>query len=481
MVKQDFLVDFHCHASLRAMNSNPAKKRNIWHKTFNAEINSPIGRWARFQTREIAKESQTNFLDYSQSNTRVIFDSLYPVEKGWHNFRKIPSFLVSEKARDELMLVSTGIDYDRMCHLRKNTCYFDELQEMYQFLKDGQGLCPESKNRYKIVKDFRQLNQVLRHHPDCLAVILTIEGGHALECGLPNTSSLSLKSHKSLIEENINTIKNWEHPVFFLNLAHHFYNQLCGHARSLKSPINIMFNQGVQLNEGITKLGWFALEKLLDTHNGKRILIDVKHMSLNSRKEFYKYIQNHNKKNPKDKIPVICSHGGVSGYESLADAMKRPDVMKKHKGSYFNNWSINLSDEDIKVIHESGGMIGIMMDKSLLGSSFTLKEIKALPTLQMRTEALLKLFMDNVFHIIKVIGQSDAWDIVTVGTDYDGMITHIDSYPNAASLHRFKSDLIGFLRVNQYKKELWYKFSEADLMDKIFNQNAINFLRKHFN
>lgn len=478
---KDFYVDFHCHTTLRAMNSTPLNKtKNLWEKTHNSNFNNPIGRWARLQTREIAKESQSNLYDYAESKTRVIFDSLYPVEKGWYRFRKLPSFLVGERSKEILMHVAFGIEHQRMCKLRSSDGYFKELEESYNFLVYGQGNSPNGSNRYKVVRNYNELEKVLSKDDKTIAIIISVEGAHALECGAPCTENISQAKHKELISSNIEIIKNWDYPIFSMNLAHHFYNQLCGHARSMKSPVSLMFTQDVGINEGITDLGWFVIQKLLDNRTGKRIFIDTKHMSVNARMQYYNYITVWNKLNPEDKIPLICSHGAVNGFETMKESAMQPDVMRKFKGKYFNTWSINLSDEEINLFHDNEGIIGIMMDKSLLGSPETLKMIKTISDPVEKKNSFIKLFLDNIFHIVKVTGKKTGWDCIAAGSDYDGIITHLDNYHNAASLGEFRKDIVYYLETYQYKNDLWFGYSPWELTEKIFRENAFRFLQKFF-
>jgi microsomal dipeptidase-like Zn-dependent dipeptidase len=482
MHKKDFYVDFHCHATLRAMNSAPAGKQgNLWEKTVNPEFRNLLGRWAQHQTREIASESQTSFSDYAASKTRVIFDSLYPVEKGWYRFRRLPSLLIGAKSKEIMMSVTFGIENKRMHMLGTSEGYFNELEDAYQFLTGGQGSSPDGSVRYQVVRNSAELESVLSMDDNTIAVIVTVEGAHALECGAPCTENISVERHKEIISENIRKIKSWQYPVFSINLAHHFYNQLCGHARSMKRPVSIMFKQDKGINEGITDLGWYVINSLLEQKNGKRILIDTKHMSVKSRKEYYNFISEYNRQNPENKIPVICSHSAVNGFATMADSVRKADLMKKFRGQYFNNWSINLSDEEINLIHESGGIIGIMMDKSLLASPVVLREIKNIHNSREKKNALIRLFLDNIFQIVKAIGKKSAWDCIVSGTDYDGIITHLDSYRNAASLSDFRQDLTEFLDEFQYRSELWYDLQPSGIVEKIFRDNSLMFLNKYFN
>jgi microsomal dipeptidase-like Zn-dependent dipeptidase len=118
------------------------------------------------------------------------------------------------------------------------------------------------------------------------------------------------------------------------------------------------------------------------------VLIDVKHASLFSRKEFYKF----RKDNPGlvkingthfKEIPIIASHCGVTGisWDKFADEVlsaekeggavalriARPKAGNNPRMAWFNPWSINLFDEDIQYIIKSGGLIGISIDQRILG------------------------------------------------------------------------------------------------------------------
>jgi hypothetical protein len=478
----DFYVDFHCHPTLRALNTLPVNgSRNIWEKTFNNPgLNTPISRWARIQTREIAKESQANFYAYAENNFRIIFDSLYPVEKTWFRFRKMPSYIVSEKAKEEIMLIAFGIEKQRLEYLKRKESYFEELKESYQFLLDGQGASPDGKYKYKVVANYQELQDVMIHHPDTMAVVVNIEGAHGLEAGSPKSLLLSASDHEKLLKENIADLKSWSCPPFFITLAHHFYNQLCGHARSLKPPINLIFDQNHGIDWGMLDMGWVVVEELLSRKNGRRVLLDIKHMSLKSRMQYYQFIMRHNNIYPEDRIPIICSHTGVNGYESMEESLWWKDNGKKFRGSYYNNWSINLSNEEIRIIHDSGGIVGLMMDKGLLAGPDTLKVVRLMVDVEMKKRIFVRMILDNIFSIIKAVGKRSAWDIITIGSDYDGLITHIDCYENVTKIPVLKMDLIQFLHTTQYKKDLWFELKPEEMMNKIFSTNLYQFLQRNF-
>lgn len=477
---RDFFADIHCHPTLRAYNSPVVHgKRNHWVKTYNQSFDTAVSRWARLKTKDILKESQANFYSFAKGNVRVVFDSLYPVEKGFLNFRKMASMMVGKGNADQVLRTVTGIDPHQLRALRSSKDYFQELLSQYAFLCKGQGESPTGQFKYKLVSDFNDLEQTLIHEPDTLSVVVTIEGAHAFNCGLPGRKHKRRDLEEEL-SQNISIVKSWKYPPFFVNLAHHFYNELCGHTRSLKPPIYTAFNQKKGLDKGITEAGWHAIHEMLATDNGPRILIDTKHMSIKSRREYYRFVESYNRLNPSDAIPIICSHTGVNQFESMRGSKKKPDNMRKSKNSDFHNWAINLSDEEIRIIHNSGGLIGIMIDKGLLASQNILDKIKALGNPAERKEALVEIIAQNIFQIVRAIGNRSAWDVLALGTDYDGLITHVDLYPDATSLPDFRTDLIDFIQRKSYGEDLWFGYSPAEFVQKILQHNTIDFMRRHF-
>lgn len=474
------IVDIHTHPTLRAYNSRfPEGQRNLWDKTYNERPQTSLGRWASLKSREIAKESQANLRSYATAKARVVFDSLYPLEKGFLNFRKVPSLMVGRNGADQVLRSVTGYEDHQLRSLRSNNDYFQELLGQYAFLSKGQGPSPCGQHAYKLAANWSEVESILRADDHTIAVLVTIEGAHAFNCGLPRRGTYS-GLNVDCLRENIGTVKSWRYAPFFVNLSHHFYNELCGHARSLKPGIYQAVNQKEGIGAGLTEAGETVIYELLSRNNGRRILIDIKHMSVRGRKEYYRMLDAHNRLNPQDQIPVICSHTGMNEFETMRASRQRKDKPRKSKHSYFHNWAINLSAEEIRYIHQSGGLIGIMVDKGLLGSLNTLEEIKALKDPLQRKDAFVELVASNLFHAVQAVGKKSAWDILSLGTDYDGMIAHIDSYPDAASLPHLREDLVDFIERKQYGKELWYGMEPTELISKVMAGNALTFMQKHF-
>ena len=126
-------------------------------------------------------------------------------------------------------------------------------------------------------------------------------------------------------------------------------------------------------------------------------------------------------------------------------------------------------------------MIGIIMDKGVIGGGKVQKIIKYLENHQQKKDEYIKLILTNIIHIVDVVGDKSAWDIINIGSDYDGAIQHIDYYENAGKFKTLYKDLIGYLERTEFHKELWYGYSPVELINKIIRENALSFLKKNFN
>jgi microsomal dipeptidase-like Zn-dependent dipeptidase len=474
----NLIVDIHTHPTLRAYNSRfPSGQRNIWEKTYNETPTTSIGRWARMKSKEILKESQANLNCYAEAKARVVFDSLYPLEKGFLQYRRIPKLMLGRRGGDEVLQAVTGYEPHQLQAMRRSNDYFSELLGQYAFLSKGQGASPCGQHQYRLANNWAEVQHILQADDHTIAVVVTIEGAHAFNCGLPRTRGYTGPVEQQIMD-NIGTTKAWRHAPFFVTFSHHFYNELCGHTRSLKPSANKAVSQKEGINDGFTPLGMRVAEALLSRHNGRRTLLDVKHMSIKARKEYYTLLERYARQG--DHVPIICSHTGINEFDTLRNARRRKDKPRKNRGSYFHNWAINLCAEEIRLISQSGGLIGVMIDKGLLGSPGTLAAIESLQDADARRDGFMELVARNLFQAVQAVGKPEAWDMLALGSDYDGIISHIEGYPDAAQLPRLRTDLIDFIERRQYARDLWYGREPAELIAKVMSGNALAFMEKHF-
>ena len=262
--------------------------------------------------------------------------------------------------------------------------------------------------------------------------------------------------------------------------------------------VGTIVSQSEGVNEGLKELGKEVIKLLLKKTNGPRILIDIKHMSPQCRKDFYAFIQTEywNKNDP---FPLVCSHTGVVSKCKTLDALIKQDdeAELNDKANYLHENSINLCAEDVLLIAESGGLIGIQLDeKRIAGKKIIdiIKKNKALTSIDLRRQ-YVKVLCANLFEIVKAVNSKKGWDLVSIGSDYDGLINHLDFYPTSGEIPVLRNDTLEFLKkptaISQdgfnYSltvteiQQLMFDLTPAEITGKIFAGNVMEFLKKNFN
>jgi membrane dipeptidase len=123
--------------------------------------------------------------------------------------------------------------------------------------------------------------------------------------------------------------------------------------------------------------------------NDKRIFVDLAHIN---RQGFFDAASVHDKSQP-----LIVTHTGVAGVHP--------------------HWR-NLDDEQLKVIADTGGTIGVIYQASFLGKSWLFG----------RAEWIVQ----HLEHIVKTVGE----DYASLGSDWDGMIIPPRDLPTCLELPR---------------------------------------------
>lgn len=390
--------------------------------------------------------------------------------------------------------------------------YWDEFLKEYDFLRQSDGklqtttleLPPSHRKgqdsitvqgRLHIAKDRSQVMSIIEDESnEDVLMLLTIEGGHVFSVD-PKQETLS----KEKILERVRYLKHLPHPVFFITIAHHFDNGFCGHAHSIPDMARLVMDQSHRLHEGFEReddLGLSVVRALLDLdetlkpQGQRRILIDAKHMSAQARREYYQEIVDPyaqawegwdaqtQAKHPR--IPVIFSHAAYSGVSSLEqlihDAHLEHD--RWHSGPFYA-WNINLSDDDVRQVHKTEGLIGLVFEQRVAG----VKPFEKVPD-----EKLSEILIRQIFAMVDVImldhrvNEADKlkiWDCICLGTDYDGFIDPISRYPTVLDLDLFAQDLELALSRAKSTRFIEQLGVEA-LVEKICWRNAYDFTLKHF-
>jgi microsomal dipeptidase-like Zn-dependent dipeptidase len=412
-------ADIHCHPNLKTFGHSFDKRKNskadMW-------FHSPATLFAKQLHRftGVTKFSQANFTLMARSDARIILLSLYPFEKGFFTSPGLPPKVAA-------MLADWGIEigYQRIRHLQKHTDYFRDLQDEYQFVLNSEKkqLIGGVTQSWQLADNWEDVEEISRQE-NTIAVILTIEGAHVFNSGL---GDFGVEPDEKNILSNISKVKGWEHPPLFIGLAHNFNNDLCGHARSLQR-LGKLVDQTKNMESGLSELGIKVIHALLDNQNGRPIFIDLKHMSLLSRQQYMQLLE---EAYPGRQVPLIVSHGSVTGlsfggYRSNTGCL---DI--------FNPESINFYDEEIIAIARSGGLFGLQMD---MGIHTDLKKIKINMTgfageTPIRRSA--RIIWNQLQHIA---GMLDAhglfcWGNTSVGSDFDGSI---NPFPGILTVEGFE-------------------------------------------
>jgi microsomal dipeptidase-like Zn-dependent dipeptidase len=455
-----------------------------------------------------------------------------------------------------------------------------------------------------------------------IGLVMTMEGGHVLFGNDVLSKIENLKSGgcdtpcRNEILGNIDKLRALDHHVFFITVAHFGWNKMFGNAKSLDKPgmrrglltmaslsdgfkksVFAKYGEGIinNVHEGAyidtatmignkrisveipygyedqkTDLGYVVMNKLLDAeHDYKNpIYIDVKHMDIKARFQYYNLIDSLNtirKAEGKKLIPIIASHIGLSGkkrpvafatalyplndsYEELifgsvfykVQANEHDDFWRAYTKmlpeetralymehynkeihtsfnpfvdninfntiGWFYPWGINFCDEEIKHIYASDGIIGLNLDRRILG--FTMTQYNSQYKKQLRKKFrnvynaeelktkegtaitfdeyyLSEPLLRNIFHIIEECGVEDAtaWNHIAIGSDYDGFIQPIKLSPTAESIPVFHKKMIAFLKIFveiHNKKDLLFGLSPEEAMQKFFYLNGKNFIFKYF-
>lgn len=527
----NFNVDIHCHPSGKPYMSGRNNPVHTPFESYNNEIKSWLLSRLNRQIENIAQVklgTQSNFDNLHKGKVRLVIASLTPLEKAFLVANLRPdSFLndnlkslVSETkvpwedtVKTAVINALTGFYTDDIDFVKKMMLnYFQEgLLPEYRYLTKFHNQ-KNKKETYtiKFVKNYAQIEEAFNSNTDTLCILVSIEGAHTLSGRVPNMAFLKRDqgmSHKNdppdfttLIEyvNNIEAMKKWEFVPFFITLNHHFWNGLGGHAKSLMKLVGTIVSQSEGVNEGLKELGKEVIKLLLKKTNGPRVLIDIKHMSPKCRKDFYAFIETEYWKKG-DKFPLICSHTGVvSKCRTLDALMLQDDDAELHDNSnYLHENSINICAEDILKIAETNGLIGIQLDeKRIAGNTIisVIKNNKQLGSADLRLQ-FVKVLCANLFEIVKTVNSKLGWNLISIGSDYDGLINHLDFYPTTAEMPVLRKDVLKFLKKPQeisqpgfnYSvslpeiKRLLFDLTPEEIVEKIFSKNVMVFLQNNFN
>jgi microsomal dipeptidase-like Zn-dependent dipeptidase len=476
-------IDIHCHPAMKPYgksfnsiptgknSSNRNHKKSIWHydpPTFTDKVANII--------TSLTKFTQTDLSTVVRGGGSVLCVSMYPLEKGF-----VLDKLGNNIASDTLKNIVTGLGRKRIDHIQEMSDYFEDLKDIYQYYRQLDGTRIKIDNQkfsYKLVNSFEEIQDNLTHNPNTINLILTIEGANVFNSGL---TPYGRKLNKQEVLENIDEVKAWDHRLLFISPSHHFYNEMCGHAQTLTGLPDWISRQEWGMNEGFTDFGEEVVEKLLDNSSGKRILIDIKHLSVKSRNRYYEILA---EKYSNQKIPLIVSHGAVTGEASFNT--KKILMPNAYKGK-FNNADVNFYDNELELIARSDGLFGIMLDERRVAGKKDLARARWNISRRKMLEKMSKLIWNQIQHIAEVLNDRElfAWGIQCIGSDFDGMVNPINGFWTAEQMPLLEIYLEkhaeAYLRSDECSTLKSYnKISAEEIVDRFMHENTMDFFRDHF-
>lgn len=454
--------DLHCHITMKPFHS--ATKNEMRLSMGNEfEVSQTCGELSRITSKMLPatdKKSQASLNLCKEGDLAVVFNSLYPIEVPWFDLSfPVPLLINQTNAFCCMSDFSKSAMNEWFIKIIKNKKdaplpYFDRLTDEYSYLCSVQAHA--SQYDFVLINSFEDylINKQIPFEERPIAIVNSIEGAHSLfnissfeyisKVTFEEVNTLNYGYYKYLISQasqHIAQIKAWKYPPVFITLAHHFWNFLIGHAQSIGSWV---LNQKEGLDAGFSTLGYEVVRLLLSTQNGPRILIDIKHLSPQSRIDFYALLDKEF-----GQIPLLASHAAVSGLRNISDTCLT--VSKQ----VFQTGEINLYDTDLKRIVDSNGIIGIMMEEGRLLNADLMKiimeEYNDMPDGELKMHYLRRrmseIILAHALYIVEKTGVA-GWDCICIGSDFDGMINSLDSFKDVKHISPLFDTILQILQNN---------------------------------
>ena len=474
--------DFHCHPSFKTFlgNRQQSLRKNCW-TNLNFDIDMNI------------LDSQASLSQIKAGKAKLIVCALYALENAFAGSWKIKAAAGFSPHIEKMFLREIQ---------QEKWGYRELMVDEHQHFMLSSDISSQ--------KSFKVLDSITDFDSNSLKlqVILAAEGGHNFyhqvqKPGTQNNILNNLRFHK----------QTGNPRLLYVTLTHLQQSKFCTHAYGMKMIKNPVFNP---VGKSLNPLGRAFIREALSTQHGRRILIDVKHMSLKSRLSYYQLRQNEF-----PDAPIVATHMGVTGvsYKNKPVKKSKSDLVEKcaqvsyyrslgAMDTYFNPWSINLFDEDIREIMKSGGLIGLSLDQRILGcgnvskENFSQKEFvqsefqpvkrpnyhpyidySQLPAKKFN-DWQMRFFCNNWLHVIKVgiqeIGD-DAWNHICIGSDFDGLIDPVNDFKSAADYKFLFGRVVEWLPVMAQAMGIPLPAQEVQVRARgLVFDNALGFLQKHY-
>lgn len=489
-------IDMHSHSALKPFYArNGQKNYSIWERVEHDCRQEILNLTEPFKNRRLY-HSQANLKSAIKGNNRLSCQVLYPIERNY--FRS--TFYTTENILPFITCL-WGWDMNARIIMDLEHDYFRELVYQIRYLFKEQEHTESIGGRlysFKLLQSGEEVDAVLRL-PNIVGGVLAVEGGHSLSSArYLDSIEVDPEGFEREVMANVDRLKGLRSlvdgvdyqldvPVFYIRLANVFPNGLVGQALQIESEFAAAYGTPQRLNEGFSSLGQKVVTQLLNKQQGYRILVDVGGMSVESRKWYYQKVHNYHYN--QDTVPIIATHVGISG-ESWEDKPYRlEDKPSKNNDSWLNHYQRNLARQDIKAIVASKGLIALSTDINVLAGTLFKEKLESLvPNSATTKKLMVEILVANMCKIIHSAQRKEAWDVICIGSNFDGLNQVLDHYNKAADFNDLAADLEAFfenpqaiegLYTAEEIKEFMYGYSAEKLVQKIMRENALRVLRKH--
>ncbi|MFD2200055.1 membrane dipeptidase [Shivajiella indica] len=370
------LFDAHLHPTLKNHFSDSDNPTSPWDSILYKELT------AGFRALSLIKCLIRPFLE----NTIVSQSSLEQLIKGNYRIVMVALFFPDRDLMKAITSNSAFMDIIEKGKFGKflNRERFDYLKNTgngFSVLKEDIDLLQSESGGKGKVNFLQKGDSFTISQEKTLDLVFTIEGLHCLRTDLDEVNQ------ENIFQDIKGNLLSLQQQVFIssINLTHIdnsnniFSNQAYAMDGLRNSGMDDRFLRPV--GKGLTELG----KRTVDLLEEREVLTDIKHMSWVARRELYEY-----RKEKEIHSPIVCTHAGFTGIwfqhatEKFTDyilgtvknglqyelKLGKPVFSNAHRvfdQVCFNPSTINLFNEDIIEIYNSDGLIGISLDKRILG------------------------------------------------------------------------------------------------------------------
>ncbi|MCP4442744.1 MAG: hypothetical protein GY810_27885 [Aureispira sp.] len=491
-------IDMFVASSQKAFKSRKVERYSMWERIENncafntAEI--PTELTSAFEG--VSKRSQSHMYSLVKGNVKISNQIIAPTERQFFQ-----SEFLSSGSRSKTFGCLTGMSYKEESFILSNVNYFKIIIENIEYIQD------ELQYKYhvgprsyscKIIKKPSDIDSVM-NNPLEIGWLLSIAGGHTLGNFLfIEQAQYRTNEYRNTVMGNIDILKGAKPlrlktkeylkvPIFSISFGNFFQDGICGKVAQFSLSEEDAFKRQDNIGEDFSDLGKAVVERLLTRKGGRRILVDVGGISLKAREWYYKHIRD--RRFEKDTIPILATNVGISGLSKKDKNYSNEDAKLKNSNAMLNHRHANLCKEDVLEVLRSNGLIGISLERDkLMGKSFQTRYNATVAGSANRRRVAVDAIVSNVCKIIKNCYSIEAWDIISIGSQFDTHARHLEMYNQSSDMYQLYKDLLLYFRNPRDIegtfdakdiKDLMYDYTPQEIVDKIMYKNALSFVKKH--